>query len=77
MLQDEVLEKNMQLYLQKMEEKHQEASEKLATLQKKLNDSARMIQKRFKIYTLKKKTRAALKIQRWLRKYYDRRAFER
>lgn len=32
MLQDEVLEKNMQLYLQKMEEKHQEASEKLATL---------------------------------------------
>ncbi len=56
-----------------MEEKHQETSEKLIQLEKKLHDSARKIQKRFRMFILMKKTRAAMKIQRLYRKHCQKR----
>jgi uncharacterized protein with von Willebrand factor type A (vWA) domain len=52
-----------------MEQKHQETAEKINKLQQILEDSARRIQRGFRKYMMKKKTRAALKIQKMLRRY--------
>ena len=72
MLSEKFIEENVQLYLNKMEEKHQENADKINKLQKKLNSSATKIQRGVRRYFLKKKMMAAIKIQRVFKQYVKR-----
>ena len=69
MLSQTFIEENVQLYLDKMEEKHKENADKINQLQKTLNNAATKIQRCARRYFLKKKMLAAIKIQRAYKKY--------
>lgn len=62
----------MQIYLQKMEEKFTQNAHKLTQLQQTIHNAAKTIQVTFRRYLLRKKTRAALRIQRAFRKFIAR-----
>ena len=63
-----ILQRNIQIYLQKMEEKYNDNTNKLNQLQNTLNSAAKKIQNMFRRYRIKKTTRAAIIIQRFFRK---------
>ena len=67
MLEESFIDKNVELYLSKMEEKHRENKEKIESLEQVLVRSARVIQRCWRRYVMRKKTRGAIKIQRLFR----------
>lgn len=71
MLSPGTIERNMQLYLEKMEEKHQQNAEKLVQLQKRIFSAVIRIQRGFRRFAMKRKTRAAIKIQRAFRQFWN------